>query len=165
MTHEFEKVNKYIVDSFQETLQHKHLQKIKQLEAKLLQYEGTNGKQKKRRNRADSQNTNIINGDQTPKSPVVVTRSKRSANDNSGRKSFKYPSLDVLDYDDEQDLNYDAESIGESFTEDEEDFSPKKGKKKGGSAKKFQTNKKLKKNENKELLVMNKNTIQYHLFG
>lgn len=55
-------------------------------------------------------------------------------------------------------------SSDEDF-EEEETLTVKKGKRKVKEAKKKGPSKKVKKNENKELLAVNRNTIQYHLFN
>lgn len=76
------------------------------------------------------------------------------------------------DEDDEKEEEFEIE-IEESMLDDDEDFEeeevfvPKKGKRKAKESKKkpAQQTKKIKKNENKDLLLVNRNTIQYHLFN
>jgi len=73
-------------------------------------------------------------------------------------------------YHNDEDFENELEELEDSFMEDElddEDMLPiKKGKRKAReSKKKPPQTKKVKKNENKELLLVNRNTINYHLFN
>ena len=73
--------------------------------------------------------------------------------------------------DDDEEFEINIEIDDENFYEedkegeDEENFVPKKGKRKAREIKKKPQTKKVRKNENKELLIMNRNTMQYHLFN
>ena len=70
------------------------------------------------------------------------------------------------------DEEFEMDENDETMMEDDEDFEaeeiviPKKGKRKAReSKKKPPQTKRVKKNENKDLLMVNRNTIQYHLFN
>ena len=74
-------------------------------------------------------------------------------------------------FDDDEDFEINIEIDDENFYEEDkvgedgENFVPKKGKRKAREIKKKPQTKKVRKNENKELLIMNRNTMQYHLFN
>lgn len=91
----------------------------------------------------------------------------KSMHEESENDENLYKGDDHDDQEEEFEIEHEDSMLDDEDFEEEEVFIPKKGKRKAKESKKkpAQQTKRIKKNENKDLLLVNRNTIQYHLFN
>jgi len=117
--------------------------------------------------------TNKVENTVTSTEEKTGRRTRGGSRRNATIKSMNEGSENDENLFDDRDEEFDMEDLEESMLDDDDDdfeaeeiIVPKKGKRKARESKKKPPQaKKVKKNENKDLLMVNRNTIQYHLFN
>lgn len=157
---------------------------------KTRQKSGRDGRKKKIEDISEQSDSEIIEKKKEPLKPkvfnIISTKNESPIDEKPVRKTRRLRKTAEIDkpikknyYDMDDDFiddgtedegsecNFDenGERPSDDDFEEEEEITTKKGKRKAKEVKKKAPSKKVKKNENKELLAVNRNAIQYHLFN